>query len=251
MKTVLVTGGFDPLHSGHIEYFKSARALGDQLVVGINSDRWLSRKKGKPFMSWDERCGIIENLSMVTKCLKFNDDDGTAIDAINRTLAEYDGQVIFANGGDRDKDNIPEMKISDPRLSFAFSVGGNDKRNSSSWILKDWTHPTTYRIWGSYTVLQNGQGWQVKELSFGTEHPLSDQRHFFRSEHWYIVEGNIRMDLEFNNGSRESKVYGPGESIDIPAWTWHKAYNVGNTTAKVIEVWMGNYLSEDDIERRD
>ena len=64
-RVVLVTGGFDPLHSGHIEYFKSAKRLGDILVVGVNSDAWLERKKGRAFMPAKERITIIENLKMV------------------------------------------------------------------------------------------------------------------------------------------------------------------------------------------
>ncbi len=65
MKIVLVTGGFDPIHSGHIDYFNSARQLGDKLVVGLNSDKWLSRKKGQPFMTWQDRFQIIKHLKMV------------------------------------------------------------------------------------------------------------------------------------------------------------------------------------------
>lgn len=250
-KVVLVTGGFDPLHRGHIAYFKDAKKLGDELWVGVNSDEWLARKKGKPFMSWTDRSSIIEELGCVDRVIKFNDIDDTACDAILKTISMHDGDIIFANGGDRGKDNIPEMTIESPRVEFAFGVGGDDKKNSSSWILKEWSQPTTERAWGSYTVLHKGPGWQVKELAFGNETPLSDQRHFIRSEHWHVIEGTIRMDLEFPNGDRESKTYGPGESIDIPVLTWHKAHNVGSKTAKVIEVWMGEKLSEDDIERRD
>ena len=78
MKTVLVTGGFDPLHSGHIEYFKAARELGDYLVVGVNSDDWLTRKKGKAFMPFEERASIIKELKCVDKVIGFNDDDDSA-----------------------------------------------------------------------------------------------------------------------------------------------------------------------------
>ena len=203
-------------------------------------------------MPWTERVGIIGAMKIVDEVISFNDDDGTACDALERVLVHWpNSDVIFANGGDRGKDNIPEMTVNDPRLQFAFSVGGDDEKNSSSWILKEWGQPTTERAWGSYTVLHKGPGWQVKELAFGTEQPLSDQRHFIRSEHWHVIEGNIRMDLEFANGDKESKTYGPGDSIDIPVLTWHKAHNVGNTTAKVIEVWMGPKLTEEDIERRD
>jgi len=251
MKIVVVSGGFDPLHSGHIAYFKSARKLGDKLVVAVNSDDWLTRKKGRPFMPFHERCNIIEELSCVDQVIGFNDDDDTACNAIFQMLSTKtrSDTVIFANGGDRTSDNIPEMIYDE--VEFAFGVGGEDKKNSSSWILKEWSQPTTQRAWGSYTVLHTGPGWAVKELAFGTETPLSDQRHFIRSEHWHVVEGDIRMDLEFDNGDKSSILYTSGQSIDIPVHTWHKATNVGTTTAKVIEVWMGDELSEDDIERRD
>ena len=251
MKVVLVTGGFDPLHSGHIAYFKAARELGDYLVVGLNSDDWLTRKKGQPFMPIEERMAIVSELECVDEVIGFNDSDNSACAAIAQVMATKSSQtkVIFANGGDRTKDNIPEMVFDD--VEFVFGVGGEDKKNSSSWILKEWSQPTTHRAWGSYTVLHKGPGWQVKELAFGNEMPLSDQRHFIRSEHWHVIEGNIRMDLEYPNGDRESKTYGPGDSVDIPVLTWHKAYNVGDTTAKVIEVWMGPKLTEEDIERRD
>jgi len=93
--------------------------------------------------------------------------------------------------------------------------------------------------------------WATKRLEFDADKALSDQRHFKRSEHWHIVEGNIQMSLEYPNGDTETKLYTAGTSIDIPVLTWHKAVNTGNTTAKVIEVWIGSELSEQDIERRD
>lgn len=107
------------------------------------------------------------------------------------------------------------------------------------------------RSWGTYTVLDTQPGWAVKELSFDVGKSLSDQRHFKRSEHWHVVEGVIRMDLEYPNGDKTSVTYHKGESIDIPANVWHKATNVGSVDAKVIEVWLGSVLSEDDITRRD
>jgi cytidyltransferase-like protein len=138
-RLVLVTGGFDPLHSGHIAYFKAARKLGDALIVGLNSDDWLKRKKGTPFMSADERRAVLEELKSVDAVIEFDDEDGTAIDAIKWVLATNRGcQVIFANGGDRTLDNIPEMVIQSERLEFVFGVGGEDKKNSSSWILEEY-----------------------------------------------------------------------------------------------------------------
>ena len=136
MKIVVVSGGFDPLHSGHIAYFKSARKLGDKLVVAVNSDDWLTRKKGRPFMPFHERCNIIEELSCVDQVIGFNDDDDTACNAIFQILSTKtrSDTVIFANGGDRTSDNIPEMLYDE--VDFAFGVGGEDKKNSSSWVLK-------------------------------------------------------------------------------------------------------------------
>ena len=251
MKVVIVTGGFDPLHSGHIEYFKAARELGDHLVVGVNSDTWLTRKKGKAFMPFEERCAIIKELDCVNEVIGFNDDDDTACAAIFQVLSTVGSQtkVVFANGGDRTKDNIPEMIYND--VEFVFGVGGEDKKNSSSWILKEWSQPTTERAWGKYTILDKGEGWQVKQLEFYEEHALSDQRHFKRSEHWHVVDGVINMFLEDKSGNKTSHLLVPGDSIDIPIGYWHKAVNLDNKSAKVIEVWMGNQLTEDDIERRD
>lgn len=255
MKKVLVTGGFDPLHSGHLEYFKQAKMLGHKLIVGINSDEWLTRKKGKPFLPFHERAAIIKELKIVDQVIAFNDDDDTACHAIFTVLSTSGSrdEVIFANGGDRGNSNTPEYDMYKDTygVSFEWGVGGTDKKNSSSWILKKWSQPTTERAWGKYTVLDKGDGWQVKQLEFDAGKSLSDQRHFFRSEHWHVVEGTIKMDLEYPDGVKCTVHYKSGQSIDIPVLTWHKATNIGQQTARVVEVWMGKNLTEEDIERRD
>jgi len=254
-KVVLVTGGFDPLHSGHIAYFKAARELGDHLIVGLNSDDWLTRKKGRPFMPIAERAAIVKELACVDEVITFNDSDDTACLAIGYVLQTKASswKLIFANGGDRTNTTTPEYAAwgNHPDVEFAFGVGGEDKKNSSSWILKDWSQPTVERAWGKYTVLDKGDGWQTKQLEFSGNTALSNQRHFKRSEHWHVVEGMIQMDLEFPNGDKISKKYQRGDSIDIPVRTWHKAKCVSSENAKVIEVWLGEELTEEDIERRD
>ena len=135
---ILVTGGFDPIHSGHIAYFKAAKELGT-LGVGVNSDEWLVRKKGKFFMTVEERISIIKELKCVDVVIEFIDKDDTANDAIKMALEVYE-KVIFCNGGDRIKGNIPEMEKygNNDRVEFKWGVGGTDKKNSSSWILKDY-----------------------------------------------------------------------------------------------------------------
>lgn len=140
-KIVLVTGGFDPLHSGHIAYFQAARELGDTLVVGVNSDAWLTRKKGKPFLSFAERFTIVESIRYVDHAIEFDDSDGSAKEAILKVRQWWPkAHIVFANGGDRTAKNIPEMDInaSVGNLSFEFGVGGDYKKNSSSWILNNW-----------------------------------------------------------------------------------------------------------------
>ena len=108
MRVVIVSGGFDPIHSGHIEHFKEAKKLGDILIVGLNSDEWLTRKKGKPFMPIQERLAVIRELRMVDSAVPFNDENDSSIDLIKKALVLFD-DVLFANGGDSTQDNIPEI----------------------------------------------------------------------------------------------------------------------------------------------
>ena len=138
---VLVTGGFDPIHSGHIAYFKSAKAIAplSPLAVGLNSDQWLTNKKGKPFMPMEERISIVRELKMVDVVIEYDDSDGTSNRAIEQLLEIYD-KVIFANGGDRHNENVPEYKFykDDDRVIYRWGVGGVGKKQSSSWLLDEW-----------------------------------------------------------------------------------------------------------------
>ena len=137
-KVSLVTGGFDPIHSGHISYFSRAKDFSDFLVVGLNTEEWLTKKKGQYFQSWKERAEIISHLTMVDAVITVPDDDeGSACGAIAKCL-EIADTVIFCNGGDRGKTNTPEIVKygNDSRVEFQFGIGGDDKKNSSSWILK-------------------------------------------------------------------------------------------------------------------
>ena len=108
-KVSLVTGGFDPIHSGHISYFERAKDLSNYLVVGINTNEWLTRKKGQYFLPWIERAEIIRHLDMVDAVISWEDDDDSALGAISKCL-EISEKVVFCNGGDRTKTNIPEQK---------------------------------------------------------------------------------------------------------------------------------------------
>ena len=136
----IVSGGFDPLHEGHIAMIKAFAEASDGVIILANSDDWLRRKKGKNFYSINTRRAILENIKGVIDVLGFDDTDNSACDGIRRARAKYpNDKLVFANGGDRGKDNIPEGNVCrECNIDLVFGVGGDNKANSSSWILGKW-----------------------------------------------------------------------------------------------------------------
>jgi cytidyltransferase-like protein len=245
MKIVLATGGFDPVHSGHIAYLKAARTLGDMLIVGINSDEWLERKKGRAFMPWNERLCVINNLAMVDEVYTFDDEDGSARHFIQQVRAHYPtAELIFANGGDRTADNIPEMTESG--VEFVFGVGGENKANSSSWILEEWKAPKTLRTWGHYRVLYEVVGTKVKELTVEPGKNLSMQRHNDRAEYWHVAEGRCMVE----NAHEERLILDMHQNYFIPRNAWHRLSNPFEQPCRIVEIQYGRACEETDIERR-
>lgn len=251
MKIVLVTGGFDPLHAGHISLFEEAKKLGDQLIVGLNSDDWLARKKGKPFMLWHDRLQVVRNIKGVNWTVQFDDSDGTAKDAIKKVRLNYPAdKIIFANGGDRTQDNIPEMDIIDNNLEFIFGIGGTAKQNSSSWILEEWKAPKTERPWGYYRVIHEVPGCKVKELTINPGQGLSMQRHFNRNEYWLVTSGMCDVQSMSNSGYMfPVTLLNEHCSKHIPVGEWHKLNNPYDIPCKIVEVQYGKTCTEEDIER--
>jgi cytidyltransferase-like protein len=241
---------FDPIHSGHIHLMQEAKKLGDKLIVAINSGAWLVRKKGAAFMPIEERATIISALSCVDEIeVGFNDADNTACDALERIKARYPfDEVIFANGGDRGKDNIPEMKVEG--VSFVFGVGGNNKANSSSWILQEWKAPKTNRNWGYYRVLHEVPGVKVKELTVDPGKKLSMQRHQHRSEYWLVSEGEAVVNLSAD-ATLGSAVLSKHDDLKIPELGWHQLTNQSKKPVRIIEIQFGESCVEEDIERVD
>lgn len=251
-KIVLVTGGFDPIHSGHISHFKAARALGDRLIVGLNSDEWLQRKKGQEFMPWNERLCVVNNLAMVDEVYTFDDQDGSARQFIRQVRAHYPAaQLIFANGGDRTDTNCPEIDVDDPDLRFVFGVGGFNKANSSSWILEQWRAPKTERPWGYYRVLHSVPGTKVKELTVMPGQHLSMQRHRDRAEHWHVSEGTATVyTLNRKSDAELLGEFTQFQHIHIDQGEWHQLCNESDRPLRVVEIQYGERCDETDIERR-
>jgi cytidyltransferase-like protein len=251
-RIVLITGGFDPLHSGHIAYFKAAKKLGDLLIVGVNSDEWLARKKGTAFMPYRERAEIVKNIVGVDFVIDFDDRDGSARHAIQMVRQSYPGNpIIFANGGDRTQENIPEMSVEDPKLEFVFGVGGEDKKNSSSWILQEWKAPKTERAWGYYRVLHETPGMKVKELTVNPGQSLSMQRHWLRSEYWIVNEGAAIVNSITEGGYvLPPKYLHKHAEYHVPSLGWHQLTNPYEMPLKVVEIQYGEQCVEEDIERK-
>ena len=250
----LLQAAFDPIHSGHIAYIQAARQLGTKLIVGANSDQWLKDKKGKPFMPWDERAAILRSIRGVDEVWAFDDSDNSARDLIRQIRNAYPkAELIFANGGDRTKTNVPEQDLNMPKLRFEFGIGGENKANSSSWILEKWQYDRQQRAWGHYDTIRDypsnlltvdEHACKVKELVVQPNHCLSYQRHQFRSELWYVRKGNGKAIID----DKVIHLY-TGQYVVIPENCWHQLINSGDSPLHIVEIQFGYKCEEEDIER--
>ncbi|HRR94884.1 MAG TPA: adenylyltransferase/cytidyltransferase family protein [Candidatus Paceibacterota bacterium] len=139
---VAVSGGFDPVHIGHVRLFKEAKALGDKLVVILNNDNWLKKKKGYVFMLQKERKELIENFKWVDKVILTSHKPNPIDMSVSKELAKLKPD-IFANGGDRKKGNTPETEVCQKYgIQPIFNVGKGGKIQSSSWLLEKYKKNT-------------------------------------------------------------------------------------------------------------
>jgi len=250
MKISVVSGGFDPIHSGHISYINAAKKYGDYLIIALNSDEWLRQKKGKEFMPFEERKSILENIKNVDEVLSFEDDKlGSCMNALEQIKTKFpDDEIIFCNGGDRGKENIPEMSVRG--ITFEFSVGGDDKKNSSSWILKNWKYDKERRVWGEFFNLFEDDQVKVKELIVEPKKGMSLQKHNKRSEIWLVSQGKCHVNYSKVSPDEIKEIaLDKHNSLHVELGDWHQITNPFNETCKIIEIQYGKETIEEDIER--
>ncbi len=250
MKISVVSGGFDPLHSGHISYLEHAKREGEILIVALNSDEWLIKKKGKYFLPFSERKIILESLMQVDEVINFDDDkEGSCINALVKIKERFPkDKIIFCNGGDRNSANIPEMSVEG--IEFKFGVGGNSKINSSSAILKDWAFLKEERRWGDFHELYRDKNLKLKELSVLPNQGMSFQRHFHRNEFWFISSGSCLVRHSKTSESEKKEFTLNKEDIfHVKKEEWHQIINPNDKICKIIEIQYGDLVEEKDIER--
>lgn len=197
MVTVAISGGFDPLHIGHLEYIKQAKLLGDKLVVILNSDEFLMKKKGYIFMPYNERKTILESIKYIDDVIPCFDEDET----VSKTLS-YLKPDIFAKGGDRTYDNIPQSEkdiCEKCSIKLVFGIGG-EKIQSSSELVKFLNE----KRWGYYNILLQGKGYWFKKLVFEDSN-TSLQSHKMRDEIWLI----------YVPAGTKHKITGSGEVLEL------------------------------------
>ena len=250
MEVVVLSGGFDPVHDGHVEMFKAASLKYDYVIVGLNSDEWLKRKKGQPFMDMSVRKSIIAAMTYVDEIMEFDDSDGTCIDLLNK-VADLHTNVTFGNGGDRADGNFPESDFCVLRgIAVDDTLGGTTKINSSSDFLAQWRIRGTKRDWGEWKVLNNYNGTtKVKELVVLPGEKLSWQSHEHRSELWFVREGVATVYHSEDGKDVFKTTLKQHETLTIPVNHWHQLCNDTEWILSVIEVQYGDNCVEYDIVR--
>lgn len=234
--SICVSGGFDPLHGGHLAMLRKAGARG-ALTVILNSDAWLLRKKGFVFLPWRQRADILADLRYVAEVAAVDDADGTVCEALKRLKPRW-----FANGGDRRMDNTPEAALcAELGIQMLWGEGGGKAESSSEIARRSWVT----RPWGRYVTLDEGVGYKVKKVLVAPGQAISLQYHHHRSEYWYVTGPGGRVELD---GDAFDVAMG-GPPVVVGQGMLHRLANTGSDTLVVIELQSGDYLEEDDIIR--
>jgi len=249
-KIVAVSGGFDPMHVGHLELLEQARALGDELVVILNNDHWLHAKKGYAFMPEAERVVLLERYPFVDRVVLTDHTPNDSDRSVCRALREIRPN-IFANGGDRGITNTPEADVAEQLgIEMVYGIGGG-KIQSSSWMAqKAFSEANTvHRPWGLFRNHAGGEDWHLKTLHINPGVRLSLQQHALRTEAWILVEGDATATVGDSIDSLEEKVLKQGQLFFVPVGTIHRLSS--EKGGIVVEVMSGQYDEEDIVRFED
>ena len=243
----LVSGGFDPVHVGHLRMFQDAKKLSNRVIVLLNNDDWLIKKKGKPFMNQNQRKEILEEFNSITKVIIQRSSEKSSSSAIEEFVKKNPNKSIcYCNGGDRSNiDNIRESEICKKlKVNLEFGIGGENKIESSSKLTKNYLGDIEERPWGNYHIIAKNLGYQIKEIKVSVNSKLSLQKHQNRAEFWQIIKGNCMVIVDEKEYELEDN-----DSIYIPKNTLHRIENIGNKELVFIEIQLGKDLKEEDIVR--
>ena len=243
----LVSGGFDPVHVGHLKMFKDAERLSNDVILLLNNDEWLIKKKGKPFMNQNQRKEILDEFKSISKVIIQTASDKSSSQAIEKfALDNPNKNICYCNGGDRSNvKNIREVDICNKMgINLEFEVGGKEKIESSSQLTKNYLGNVEGRPWGNYHVIAKNTGYQIKEIKVKKGSKLSLQKHKNRSEFWQVVKGESKITIEKKEYHLKEK-----EHVYIPKNTLHRIENIGNEELIFIEIQLGEDLNEEDIIR--
>ena len=243
----LVSGGFDPVHVGHLRMFQDAKKLSDNVILLLNNDEWLIKKKGKQFMNQNQRKEILDEFSSISEVIIQKSNDKSSSKAIEDFVNNNPNKKIcYCNGGDRSNiKNIHESEICRKLdVDLQFGVGGVVKIESSSELTKNYLGNVEKRPWGNYHIIAKNTGYQIKEIKVSQGSKLSLQKHKNRSEFWQIVKGKSKITIEESEHYLKEREY-----IYIPKNTVHRIENIGKEDLIFIEIQLGENLKEDDIIR--
>lgn len=250
---VIVSGGFDPIHLGHLNLINEASKIGNVIVI-VNSDEFLMQKKGFYLIPSNERVAIIKNLKNVDSVFLSIDKDESVSESIKTLAADKSYNIkFFANGGDRKTiSDIPEYEIcKENDIELIFDVGGGKSQSSSNLFKQaidvfNFYKNYTKKPWGSYLNLFKGSNFLVKKILVDVNEEISYQSHECRDEHWILVQGS----LEVMNGASIKKMY-KNQYEFIKRGSKHRIKNIGDNEAMMIEVQFGDKIDENDIKRYD
>ena len=251
---ILVSGGFDPIHEGHLDLINNASKLGNVIVI-VNSDQFLLSKKGYAFMNQEERLKIVKNIKNVNYACLSIDKDFTVNKTIDQLVKGGNFKISsFANGGDRKSSrDIPEAEICKKHgIKLIFDIGGKKVQSSSFLTQKladkilnaDDESLITKKPWGYFRNFIYEDNYLLKKMVIYPHEAISFQSHKYRDEHWILVRGEVEVIIESKKTMLRENEY-----LFINSNSKHRMTNNSESEATIIEIQTGPVLSEEDIDR--